>query len=281
LTGLRGGSQLVFVQATFTIGDFSRITHLSVKTLRFYHRVGLLEPIEVDPVSSYRHYGRSQIGTAHAIRRFRELGLPVEAVKAVLNAPDLESRDDLLGAHLDRLTDQLAHTQAAVSSLRGLLERPTPAPAIELRAVAACPALAISAHVTRLDLLTWWADTQQELRDVARAAGLIQTAPMAGLYADELFTEEHGDATLFLPVADPPATLGPASALVVPAAELAVVVHHGSHDNADLTYGLLGAYASEHSVDALPAGPVREYYLVGVTDTKNTDNWQTEICWPL
>jgi DNA-binding transcriptional MerR regulator len=37
-----------------TIGAFSRLTHLSIKTLRYYHEVGLLEPAVVDPDSGYR-----------------------------------------------------------------------------------------------------------------------------------------------------------------------------------------------------------------------------------
>ena len=40
--------------AVLTVGDFSRATHLSVKTLRHYHEVGLLEPSEVDPDIGYR-----------------------------------------------------------------------------------------------------------------------------------------------------------------------------------------------------------------------------------
>jgi len=39
-----------------SIGAFSRLTHLSVKTLRYYHEVGLLEPAVVDPDSGYRYY---------------------------------------------------------------------------------------------------------------------------------------------------------------------------------------------------------------------------------
>jgi DNA-binding transcriptional MerR regulator len=39
-----------------TIGDFSQITHLSVKTLRRYHEAGLLEPDEVDPYTGYRYH---------------------------------------------------------------------------------------------------------------------------------------------------------------------------------------------------------------------------------
>ena len=44
-----------------TIGDFSRASHLSVKTLHHYHEVGLLEPSEVDPDNGYRYYSEAQI----------------------------------------------------------------------------------------------------------------------------------------------------------------------------------------------------------------------------
>ena len=44
-----------------TIGDFSRMTHLSVKALRHYHDVGLLEPAQVDTASGYRLYQASQV----------------------------------------------------------------------------------------------------------------------------------------------------------------------------------------------------------------------------
>lgn len=70
-----------------TIGEFSKMTYLSVKALRHYHDVGLLEPTEVDPSSGYRRYGAEQIGTAQAIRRFRDLDMPLEQVRAVLHAP--------------------------------------------------------------------------------------------------------------------------------------------------------------------------------------------------
>ena len=74
---------------TLTIGEFSRITHLSVKTLRHYHEVGLLEPSDVDPATGYRRYSTGQIPTAQVIRRFRSLDMPVGSVKAVLGAPDI------------------------------------------------------------------------------------------------------------------------------------------------------------------------------------------------
>ena len=93
--------------AGLTVGDFSRITHLSVKTLRHYHEVGLLEPATVNPSTGYRYYSGEQIPTAQVIRRLRDLEMPVGEVKAVLDAPDAPDRNALIAAHLDRLEAEL------------------------------------------------------------------------------------------------------------------------------------------------------------------------------
>lgn len=55
------------------IGEFSRFTHLSVRTLRRYHESGLLVPAVVDEATGYRSYDPDQIATAQVIHRLREL----------------------------------------------------------------------------------------------------------------------------------------------------------------------------------------------------------------
>src|SRR6201984_1361910 len=67
------GGHTALMSSTLPIGDFSRATHLSVKMLRHYHKLGLLEPIDVDVDSGYRRYAPEQIVTAQVIRRFRDL----------------------------------------------------------------------------------------------------------------------------------------------------------------------------------------------------------------
>ena len=76
------------VTTKLSIGDFSRMTYLSVKTLRHYHDVGVLEPAEIDPSSGYRFYLPSQVGVAQMIRRLRDLGMPLDDVRTILTAPD-------------------------------------------------------------------------------------------------------------------------------------------------------------------------------------------------
>src|SRR5690349_24364050 len=149
--------------AGLTVGDFSRATHLSVKTLRHYHQVGLLEPATVNPDTGYRYYSVHQIPAAQVIRRLRDLEMPVAGIKAVLAAPDAPARNTLITAHLNRLEAELAQTRTAVESLRILLA-PADGPAvIEHRSVPAAAAAAIGAVVDRADALAWWQGALGEL----------------------------------------------------------------------------------------------------------------------
>ena len=67
-----------------SIGEFSRLTHVSVKALRHHHDLDLLCPARIDPGSGYRSYATAQAPTAQLIRRFRDLGMPLDQVKVVL-----------------------------------------------------------------------------------------------------------------------------------------------------------------------------------------------------
>jgi len=68
----------------FSIGEFSRISGLSVKTLRFYHENGLLEPARIDPVTDYRYYDATCIERARVIARLRELQFPLDDIARIL-----------------------------------------------------------------------------------------------------------------------------------------------------------------------------------------------------
>jgi DNA-binding transcriptional MerR regulator len=265
--------------AVLTVGDFSRATHLSVKTLRHYHQVGLLEPATVNPETGYRYYAAVQIPTAQVIRRLRDLEMPVADVKAVLAAPDAAARNALIAAHLDRLEAGLAQTRTAVESLRDLLRPPDGPAAIEHRSVPATAAAAIGVVVDRQDLLAWWEGALGELRATVGAQGLHPTGPSGGVFASELLQQDRGQATVFIPVEGAVRPIGRVTSLVIPAAELAIISHHGSLADADLSYAKLGSYAFTHEISI--DGPLREYYLHSAADTPDEAEWRTEIGWPI
>lgn len=72
----------------FSIGEFSKMTGLTVKTLRFYHEQQLLVPSHVEAGSGYRYYAESKIETARAISVLRELEFPIAEIKEILSHPN-------------------------------------------------------------------------------------------------------------------------------------------------------------------------------------------------
>jgi DNA-binding transcriptional MerR regulator len=255
------------------------MTHLSVKTLRHYHQVALLEPVEIDAATGYRYYDTDQVTSAQVIRRLRSLDMPIDQVKAVLSAPDVRARNLLIADHLEQLENELAHTQAAVASLRSLIS-PAQAPIqVEHRTVAALSVVAITAIITLDDLGSWWSHAFSEIDDVLAFYDVRRAGPRGGLYGTELFLEEKGDAEVFVPVAAPVPDRGRVRSRVLAPAELAVALHRGPHDDIDQTYGALGSYAATHALTV--EGRIRETYLVAEFDTPDAWRWQTEIGWPI
>lgn len=270
------------MRSSLAIGDFSRATHLNIKTLRYYHHIGLLEPADVDPGTGHRRYSTDQIPTAQVIRRFRSLGMPLEEIHAVITTPDLASRNDLIAGHLGRLEETLESTQAAVASLRDLLYPPLDAipVSIEHRRIAAAPAAAVSEVIDVKDATGWYQGALGELHALLAAQKIAPTGSGGAIYANDLFTLERGEATVFVPCADEVRATGRVSALVVPGVELALTTHLGPHGGEiDRAYGALGAYVAEHALAV--EGPIREYYVVGPHETTDEDQWRTDIGWPI
>src|SRR3712207_2901142 len=256
------------------IGEFSRLTHLSVRTLRRYHDAGLLEPATVDPASGYRYYDAEQIPTAQVIHRLRELDVPLSDVQRILRSPDPGTRAALVADHLERLESQLDRTRAAVASLRRLL-RPEPPPLdVQLRAVPATTVAAVEDDVQHDDVLAWYAGAMAELDAVVDEP----TGVPGGLYDNALFETGRGHLLVYRPTAEPPRS-GRVHPVTLPAVELAVTTHVGEHDDIDVTYGELGAWVVANALAV--AGPVRERYLVGPRDTAEPGAWRTEIGWPV
>ena len=266
--------------ATVSIGEFSRLTYLSVKTLRHYHDVGLLAPVDIDAHSGYRRYSTDQVTRAHLIRRLRGLDMPIPEIRAVLEAPDTGTRDAALRAHLERMEAQLQRTRDAVASLRALLTPAAPL-TVEYRTVAAFPALAIRDVVGRDVIGDWCGSSFALLSETLAAADGVPAGPGGATYSMDFFAEESGEVLAFVPVAPGARFATPAGVALVemPARRFAITAHRGSFENFDRTYGALGSHVAEH--DTVLAEPVREIYLISPDETDDPAEYLTELCWPI
>ena len=246
-----------------TIGEFSKMTYLSVKALRHYHDVGLLEPAEIDQSSGYRRYTADQVATAQAIRRFRDLDMPLDQVRAVLKAPDLATRNQAILDHLAAMQQQLEHTQHTVASLQALLTAPAAPRPVTYRTLPATPAVVRRADVPFDGADGWLEAAFAELHAAVSAQRLEVTGPDGALYSEAFFTEGGGDTLAYVPVTD-------GGDLELPATRVAVMAHVGPFDDLDQTYGALGTVVAELGLGA--PGPIREIYVA---------DDQAEVCWPV
>ena len=103
----------------FKIGEFSKLSMLTIKALRFYEKEGLLIPAHVDEWSGYRFYEASQLETAAIIKALRQLDFSVEEIKAHLSGVPLRSA---LCAKRAELIQRQADISARISIINYLME---------------------------------------------------------------------------------------------------------------------------------------------------------------
>jgi len=247
------------------IGDFSRMTFLSVKALRHYHEVGLLPPAQIDADTGYRRYELEQVPTAQVIRRLRELSMSLDDVRAVIEAPDVEARNAAISAHLRRMEGELEQTRVTVKSLRLLLdETPPPKIAVDYRVDGPAVALAIHAEIPHDDMFPWLDEAFAELHSAIASRSDVDAA----LFSGELMEDEFGEIVALVPGSGKEA--GRVRSLELPRVEYAVAVHAGPLEEVDRTYAALGSVVAERAIGV--QGPLRENYL--------SDD-RIEICWPV
>ena len=66
------------------IGTFSKLSRLSIRMLRRYDELGLLQPVHTDPFTGYRYYREEQLTTAGRIAALRDMGFGLSAIGALL-----------------------------------------------------------------------------------------------------------------------------------------------------------------------------------------------------
>lgn len=68
----------------FKIGEFSRLSRVSVRMLRHYDQLGLLTPSQIDQFTNYRYYSANQLPRLNRILALQDLGFSLEQIAGVL-----------------------------------------------------------------------------------------------------------------------------------------------------------------------------------------------------
>lgn len=105
-----------------TIGQIARVSGLTTKALRHYDSVGVLRPVEVDEDNGYRFYSRDQVEEARQIRILRELEVPLDEIRRILDEPGSDEATERIAAHRRRIGARLTELQTIFYLLGKLIE---------------------------------------------------------------------------------------------------------------------------------------------------------------
>ncbi len=84
-----------------TVHEVSALTGVSIRTLQYYDKIGLLHPTEYTE-AGYRLYDDAALETLQQILLFRELEFPLKDIKEIIGSPDFD-RSKALGQQIELL----------------------------------------------------------------------------------------------------------------------------------------------------------------------------------
>ncbi len=105
----------------FRIGEFSRIARVTIDTLRHYDALGLLKPVQVDPVTGYRYYTARQLKVLNRILALKDSGLSLDEIGSILQ--DNLSSEQVRGILKAQLVQAESDLQAAQARQEKLIAR--------------------------------------------------------------------------------------------------------------------------------------------------------------
>src|SRR5579862_6502724 len=100
------------------IGQFSKLSRVSIKALRYYDDIGLLKPAYVDRFTGYRYYAADQLSHIRRLLKFKKMGFSLEQIEILLDerlsSAELHQR---VSRHRAELAKQLSRGQSQLAEL--------------------------------------------------------------------------------------------------------------------------------------------------------------------
>jgi effector-binding domain-containing protein len=266
------------------IGDFSKLSRLPIKTLRYYDEVGLLEPVHVDNFTGYRYYAYEQVGRLNRILALKDLGFSLEQIGQLLDEGlSLEQMRGMLILRRSEIRQKVQEEAARLERVEARLRQ------IEQEAEMSKYDVVIkSVDAVKVASLRDVVPTPPDQRELWEELGryLIQqdvktTEPCFSLYHDEGFKEQDWDIEICEPLAGDLKETERIKVKEVPAVEcMACTVHHGAFVSIGDAYDALAKWISENHYQIV--GSAREVYLREArSGNQNDPETLTEVQFPV
>ena len=264
-----------------SIGDFSKLSRIPVKTLRYYDEIGLFKPLEVDRFTGYRHYSANQLPQLNRILALKDLGLSLEQIAQILHEhlslEQLRGMLRLRRAEIQQRMEleqtQLARVEARLKQIE--MENIMPDYDVIIKNVESQLVASIRATLPDFQHI---GQLYEELYAYLQRYGAGGLA--AAIWHDEGYkaSDVDGEAVIYLKNRVPENER--VKVYELPAAQMASVVHHGPYNAFSKAYDAVLKWIEANGYKVI--GPNREVYLHVANPVQQDDpSYVTEIQFPV
>jgi len=265
------------------IGDFSKITRVSVRMLRHYDEIGLLNPQDVDKFTGYRFYSADQIPKVNRIQVLKEMGFSLPEIcgfmgkemdsKQVLSL--LNNRKREISSAIEKENERLLRVQTLIKFIdKELIFMKYE---VALKNIPALKVLSLRRIIPAYNAegVLW-----EELQKFAGKTNLKCEMPCYAIYHDQGYKESDVDVEVTMCInntVEETERIKIRELEAVPA--MAVIMHQGPFEEMTAAYNALGLWLESNCYEM--NGPTRAIYHKGPWCEENPENYLTEIQAPV
>lgn len=187
-----------------SIGAFASLTRLSLKALRLYDQLNLLQPRWVDPQTGYRYYGEDQLKSARMIRNMREMDMPLATIRQVLAAlADSPTQAEALASEYAEMREQQAEQiRAQVTQfIRQIRQEQNPMSfEVNIKSIPTQQVLSMTHHVKASKLDETILKSLEAFRSLLAEQKLEAASAPFGIFHGAINEQEDGPLEICMPV---------------------------------------------------------------------------------
>lgn len=262
-----------------SIGEFSRICQVSVKTLHYYDRIGLLKPIKVDAFTGYRYYSRQQMEQMLFIQRLKRYGFTLEEIREFLSCTERSILSSKLLRQKEKLIHKLKETEQIIIELSAHLrdfERTGDVMGyqkgyeIQLKEAPERIVLSCRHKMSVSDFGKYYSTLYERVpKEKVTPNGLT-----GAVYYDEEFNPECSDIELIVGIRE-----REKADKVMDNCLCAMTVHKGPYSSLSDAYGALTTWIAENGYEE--NGAPYDIYAKTQFDSLAPEDWETEVYFPV
>ncbi len=265
------------------IGDFSKLSQISIRMLRHYDEIGLLPPDSIDPFTGYRYYSEEQLVIANHIQALKDIGFLLAEIEGLLPLYDTPKDLELhLLLQKEKLRQQALLLHQKQQLLEKMLNRIRKDEWNMEYAVMkkSLPARCVASVRQRIPAYAYegrlWHIMMQECAPLH-----LPPAPNAAcmaIFHDEAFVEQNPDVEIQMIVDRLYPPTEHISFQELPPMEYVSATYQGGYEKIGEVNEAIAAWMKRegYAFD----GPCFNIYHIGPHDTQNPDEWITEVCCP-